>query len=121
MNILVVYDSVFGNTKKIAQAIGDTLRSQSDISVQPVGDVKIDQLHWLDLLIVGSPTRIFKPTKAINGFLGGIPGGGIEGLDVAAFDTRFAPEDIESRFLHFMVKRFGYAAEPILEKLKKKG
>jgi hypothetical protein len=51
------------------------------------------------LLIIGSPTRAFKPTKAIVDFLIQIPSDGIKGIKVAAFDTRVNTEDVNSRIL----------------------
>jgi flavodoxin len=62
MNALVIYDSVFGNTEQIAQAIGNALGSQEDVKIVRVSNVKPEQLTGLKLLIVGSPTRQFRPT-----------------------------------------------------------
>ena len=122
MKTLIIYDSVFGNTEQIAQAIGNTLDSQEDVSILRVNDVKLEQLTGLKLLIVGSPTRGFKPTKAITNFLKRIPKNGLKGVKVAAFDTRFTMSTIEeSRVLPFFVRLFGYAAKPISDRLKKKG
>ena len=69
MNVLVIYDSVFGNTEQIAQAIGKAFGSQEDVDVIRVSDAKLEQLAGLELLLVGSPTRAFRPTKAITDFL----------------------------------------------------
>lgn len=121
MKALVVYDSVFGNTEQIAQAIGNTLDSQEDVSILRVNDVKLEQLTGLKLLIVGSPTRAFKPTKAITNFLKRIPKNGLNGINVAAFDTRIALSDIDSHILPVFVKIFGYAAGRIAKRLKRKG
>jgi flavodoxin len=55
MKALILYDSVYGNTEKIALAIGDALGSQEDVSVMKVGEVKPDQFAGLNLLIVGAP------------------------------------------------------------------
>jgi flavodoxin len=122
MKSLVVYDSVFGNTKKVAQAIGNALGPQEDVEVCLVGDVKPEHLAGLTLLIVGSPTRQFRPTGAITRFLKGIPKNALEGVKVAAFDTRFTVNEIEKvRILAFFVRIFGYAAKPIADRLEKKG
>jgi flavodoxin len=122
MKALVVYDSVFGNTEQIAQAIGNALGSQEDVEILRVSNVKPEQLTGLKLLIVGSPTRGFRPTAAINNLLKRIPKNGLKGVKVAAFDTRFTMSDIEeSRVLPFFVKLFGYAAKPISDRLEKKG
>ena len=121
MKALIVYDSVFGNTEKIAKAIGDSLADLTSTEVVKVSEAKLEQLQGTDLLIVGSPTRAFKPTKAIVDFLIQIPSNGLKGIDVAAFDTRVNTEDVNSRILNGFVKIFGYAAKPIADKLQKKG
>jgi flavodoxin len=119
MKALVVYDSVFGNTEKVAYAIRDSLGSE--VEALRVGDVKHEQVAGLDYLIVGSPTRAFNPTKAITTFLKRIPGDALKGVKVAAFDTRLDTEDVNSSVLKVFVKFFGYAAKPIGDRLKKKG
>ncbi len=121
MKTLVVYDSIFGNTEQIAKAIGKTLGSETQVDVLKVNQVKPEQLTGLNLLVVGSPTRAFQPTSAIKKFLGSISGSGLKGIKVSAFDTRMSMDDVNSRLLHFLVKRFGYAAKPIANKLVKKG
>lgn len=121
MRVLVVYDSVFGNTELVAQAVGKALGSPVDVAVVRVTDVKMEQLAGLRLLIVGSPTRGFRPTEAIADFLKRIPSDGIQGVPVAAFDTRLSTSDIESPAVRLLVKTGGYAAKPIADRLKKKG
>ena len=123
MKALVIYDSYFNNTEKIAQAIGEGLQSGGEVKVIRVNDAKPDELRDYDVLVVGSPTRQFSPTGAITTLLKAIPSNGLAGIRVAAFDTRFPFDMIETnRFLEFMVRIFGYAAEPIAKRLvKKKG
>jgi len=121
MKVLIIYDSVFGNTEKIAQAIGNSLDSKENVETLRVSDVKPEQLIGLELLIVGSPTRVFKPIKAIMNFLNKIPLNVLKGVKVAAFDTRISTADVNSRLLNILVKLFGYAAKPIAYKLEKKG
>ena len=121
MKVLIVYDSVFSNTEQIAQAISDSLGSKENVETLRVNDVKIEKITGLDLLIAGSPTRGFRPTKAITNFLKRISTNGLNGVKVAAFDTRFSLSDIESSVLRFIVKTGGYAAKSIANRLKKKG
>ncbi len=121
MKILIIYDSVFGNTEKIAQAIGNAFGSGQNVEILHVSKIQPQQLTELKLLIVGSPTRGFRPTPAIKKLLGGIQVNGLKGVKVAAFDTRISVNDIESRIGRFFVNRFGYAAEPIADRLRKKG
>ena len=121
MKALVVYDSVFGNTEKVAQAMGQALAAVAEVKTLRVGDVNPEDLAGIDGLIVGSPTRAFSPTPAIKKWVGSIPAKGLKGVKVAAFDTRFNVEDAPSEILKGMVKVFGYAAKPIGDRLVKKG
>ena len=117
MKTLVVYDSAFGNTEKVAQAIGDALGAQT----LRVGDVRPDHLSGLDALLVGSPTQAFQPLKPVKAFLKTIPAGALKGVKVAAFDTRMDVKEVNNGILTFMAGIFGYAAEPIAARLIKKG
>ncbi len=122
MKAMVVYDSGFGNTEKIARAIGGSLSLQADIETIHVSKVEPDQLTGIAMLIVGSPTQKFRPTGAITNFLKGIPQYSLQGVKVAAFDTRFPLSVIEkTRALLFFVRIFGYAAKPIADRLQSKG
>lgn len=121
MKIQIIYDSFFGNTEQFARAVGNADDSQKDVEILKVSDVKLQQLTELKLLIVGSPTRGFRPTPAIKKLLGSIPTNGLKGVKIAAFDTRISLSDIESRIGRFFVDRFGYAAKPIVKWLTKKG
>jgi len=125
MKVLVIYDSVFGNTEQIALAIGNAFGSQEDIAMLRVGDVKPEHFVGLKLLIVGSPTQRFRPTAAISQYLKGIPHNQLKGVKVAAFDTRLTMSEInETPVLAFFVRRSGdsaYAAKHIAERLKKNG
>ena len=121
MKVRVVYDSVFGNTERVARAMGEALSPQGDVETVRVGDVQPEELRGLDLLIVGSPTRAFRPTGATTKFMRAIPENGLKGAKVAAFDTRISTADANSRVLTVMVKLFGYAADPIARQLTKKG
>lgn len=112
MKGMIIYDSVYGNTEQIAQAIGSALNSQMDIEIVRVSDVNTTQLTGLNLLIVGSPTHGGSPTEAIRDFLKRLSESTIQDLNVAAFDTRLSTR---------LVKIFGYAAGKIANNLKKKG
>jgi flavodoxin len=121
--VLVIYDSFFGNTERIAQSIGNALGRPENVGILRVVDVKPEQLAGLKLLIVGSPTRAFSPSSAIKKFLRSIPKKGLKDVKVAAFDTRMTEEEIDSAvfILRIMVNIFGYAAKPISDRLVKKG
>lgn len=121
MNILIIYDSFFGNTEKIAFAMRDALYGPATVQCIRIHEVIPEKLKDIDLLIVGSPTRGFRPTKPIVQFLDKLTADTLNNVKVAAFDTRIDVAKVNSRFLHFMVRIFGYAATPISVKLARKG
>jgi flavodoxin len=117
MNSLIVYDSAFGNTEKIAKAIGAALGA----TVLRVHEVRAEQLTGLDVLSVGSPTQAFQALKTVKVFLQTLPAGALHGVKVASFDTRMDVKAVNSRLLTLLVRLFGYAAAPIAAQLTKKG
>ena len=121
MNALVVYDSYFGNTEQIAQAIGRSLEHGQTVVVKAADQVTAAELHGADLLIVGSPTRSFRPTPGVSQWLKQLKDNDLRGVRVAAFDTRIRLDTIESTPLRFMVKTGGFAAKSIAKLLTRKG
>lgn len=111
MNALVIYDSLYGNTEKIAQAVAAALGPAEDAGLLRVGDVKPEHLAGLTLLVVGSPTQRFSATPAVTGLLKELPAGSLKGVRVAAFDTRFPQRVIaKTPALAFFVKLWGRSA-----------
>ncbi len=89
MKTFVVYDSQYGNTERIAQAIADTLRAFGQARAVRIGPAHPIELQGVDMLILGSPTQGFRPTPAMQSFLGTVPSQRLGGLAIACFDTRF--------------------------------
>jgi len=55
---LVVYDSVYGNTEKVARALAKGSEDGGvDVDCVRVDGVKFDELSGYDLLVVGSPVH----------------------------------------------------------------
>jgi len=59
MRALVVFESMFGNTEKIAVAIGEGLATQLSVDVVEVGTAPTDIDADTILLVVGGPTHAF--------------------------------------------------------------
>ena len=89
MNTLIVFDSQYGNTERIAQTIADALRAFGQAQAVRVDPVHPLELQGVDLLILGCPTQGFRPTPAMLSFLGTVSNQLLSGLAVACFDTRF--------------------------------
>jgi flavodoxin len=112
MKVLIVYDSVYGNTEKIARAIAEAITASNEVKVLQASGANPSQLTPVDLLIVGSPTHAGRPIPAVQDFLNKVPEFSLKGVNVAAFDTRISKK---------IVGVFGYAAGRIAGNLKKKG
>lgn len=89
MNALIVYDSQFGNTERIAQCITSTLREFGQARSARVGQIHPSELQAMDMLILGCPTQGMRQTPAMQSFIAHIPRELLKGLSVACFDTRF--------------------------------
>ncbi len=117
MKTIVIYDSVFGNTAKIA----DEMAKATGGALFKVTDICAEDLGGATHVLVGSPTRAFRPTPAVTAWLKRLPAGALKGIKAAAFDTRADVETVNSAMLKRFAKWFGYAAEKICSELKKKG
>lgn len=58
MSTLVVYESMFGNTREVALAVARGLAPTGTVEVVEVGEAH-ELPHDLDLLVVGGPTHAF--------------------------------------------------------------
>jgi flavodoxin len=86
MRILVVYDSKFGNTERIARAIAAGMGPSHKVKVEPVEEAQtVDPT--VDLIIVGGPTQAHGASPAMRRFLERVPN--LPGTGIAAFDTRY--------------------------------
>jgi flavodoxin I len=98
MKALVVYDSTFGNTEIIAQAIAQALGADA----RRAASLTPADLSGFDLVVIGAPTNGGQATPAMRAFLKSLDKQTAGGLAVATFDTR----DV-----HRWVSIFGYAAK----------
>jgi len=112
MKGIVVYDTSYGNTKKIAETIAETLKESGiEVDLFHHKDVKKLSAKDYNFLVLGSPTKFGTMSFAIRGFLGKVKTEEWMNKPFAAFDTE-NPENVE--------KKQGSAAEKIAEKLKEK-
>ena len=111
MNALVLYDSQYGDTEHIAQAIANALGEFGAARAVRLDPAQPVELQGLDVFILGSPTQGWRPTPAIQSFLEGTSSEELGGLEGACFDTRF-------RLPRFMT---GSAAKVMAAKLREKG
>lgn len=84
MRGLVLYDSLYGNTRLVAEAIAGEL----GVEARSVADVRPGQLAGLDVLVVGSPINGWRPSERMGQFLFKLQPQQLRGLKIATFDTR---------------------------------
>lgn len=64
MKALVIYESMYGNTHLIADAIAEGLRAAGEVSVCAVADATPSALAASDIVVVGGPTHAHGMTHA---------------------------------------------------------
>jgi flavodoxin len=89
MRVLILFDSVFGNTERIAWAMGAALAPQATVAVKRIDDVPVADPATFDLLIVGGPTQRHGASPALAAWLEGLGRRTLRGVPAAAFDTRY--------------------------------
>jgi hypothetical protein len=129
MRALIVYESMFGNTRDVAKAIAEGLAEYVATDVVEVGDAPTEPSADVDLLVVGGPTHVLglaRPkTRAdaatktdaplvsrgdgLREWLAALPQTG-QPRRAAAFDTR-----IDVRWLP------GSAARGVAKRLRRRG
>lgn len=87
MRASVVYDSAYGNTKAVADAVVQGLKPLRAAAVA-VADFDPATLSAGDLLVLGSPINGWRPTPKITELLTRLGNGQLRGINAAAFDTR---------------------------------
>ncbi len=120
---IVVYDSIFGNTRKVAFAIAEGLATKSTtVEVKAVSELHLAAIDDLQLLVVGSPTRGFRATPSVMEWINVLPDKSLGTVQTAAFDTRIPEAKLKSNFiLRLMGPLVKYAVDPIASALQAKG
>ncbi len=121
MKCLIIVGSIFGNTRQIAGAVAKGVNQFADVEICDVKHFSVETVRNFQFVVVGSPTRGFRPMPEIAGFLKNLPAHSLDGKKVAAFDTRILLTTIKSSFFRFIVDKGGYAAGTIAKALQKKG
>jgi flavodoxin len=84
----VIYDSSFGNTARVAEAIGRGAAMLGDVRILAVDDAN-GRLEQPDLLLVGGPTQHHRMSPGLAAFLEALPRRSLQRVPAASFDTRY--------------------------------
>ncbi len=107
---IVAYDTMYGNTEKIAKALAMGMKEQGvEVDCLKVQEIDINKLTEYDLIAIGGPTRMFGMSKSNKEFLEELESVDLRNKKAFAFDTKF-----KSRFA-------GSAAKAIEGRVKKLG
>lgn len=98
MNSLVVYLSKFGNTKNIAETIGDVLASEGQVKVISYDELHVANLNQVDLVVMGTPTHRMNLPEDVRQLFKSLPRRFLLGKPVAAFDTSYKMSPWLARF-----------------------
>lgn len=64
MPAVVAYESMYGNTRRVAEAIADGLRATYPVVVVPVNQLDGEQLNTAELIVIGGPTHVRGMSRA---------------------------------------------------------
>jgi len=64
MRAVIIFESMYGNTHAIADAIGRGLGPEHEVSVVPVAEATAELLDGADLVVAGAPTHIHGMSRA---------------------------------------------------------
>jgi len=99
MKGLVAYDSVFGNTKQVAEAVAEQIRADGHsaelVSLRSGGKER----PGADFLFVGGPTRFKKMTRPVKKFMKHLDRSYWSSRPIVAFDTHGLPGKTEEERL----------------------
>jgi flavodoxin len=86
---IIVYDTKFGNTEKIAKSLASGMKEQGiEVECVKVEKVQINKLKDYDLLAIGGPTHGFGMSKPIKDFVDKLKQVDLREKKVFAFDTK---------------------------------
>ena len=96
VKVIVCYESKYGNTKRLAEAIAYEMRrlGGTEVTTSALKEVDIDGLANCDILLLGGPTHFGGPTLRVTKFIDALGKRNVNGKSVAVFDT-YLGEDFE--------------------------
>lgn len=112
MKVSIVYFSKFGNTRLIAEAIGEEFESIGMVQLIHSDDLQPEALKGANLVVMGTPTHKMNLPEAVRPVFDRLPRRSLKKARVAAFDTSYKMSTILSKFT---------AAKRLDRKLRKLG
>ena len=92
--VTVVYESKYGNTKRVAEEIIAGIKESKGIEIvlHEVNSVNMDNVIDSDAILIGSPNHWGRATGSIRKFIDGLGEINLNRVPVAVFDTCYSRE-----------------------------
>jgi menaquinone-dependent protoporphyrinogen IX oxidase len=89
LKVLIVYDTKYGNTEKVAKLIAEGITSTegNDVIVNNVKDVNLKKEASYDLILIGSPNHFGRHIGSVKKFIKKLPNSQLKVNAYAVFDT----------------------------------
>jgi flavodoxin len=98
VNALVVYFSSYGNTRNVAEAISQGLKSIQSVRTMALDEVTVSDMGGSDLVVMGCPTHRMNLPEAVRALFDTFPKRVLRDIPVAAFDTSYKMSPWLARF-----------------------
>ena len=89
MKVLIIYESLYGNTEKIAKAIADTCQRYGSVQLQATKGLYRLEPQNADLLFMGCPTHNQNLSPNMKELLDHTAKKTLHSIKAIAFDTRY--------------------------------
>jgi flavodoxin len=115
---LIIYHSLFGNTKAVAESLGRGLREEGiEVTCVSITDLELEKSLNYDLIAVGSPTHMIRPSKEMKEFLKKLRTINLKGTFGFSFDTRNESR-MNKKSLFVLENSAARSIEGVLKKMK---
>ncbi|MEM3578786.1 MAG: flavodoxin domain-containing protein [Candidatus Bathyarchaeia archaeon] len=87
--VLIVFESRYGNTKRVAGSIAEGIREVggAEVSLKELKEVNLKEIPFYDAILIGSPNHVGGPTRGIKSLIDKLGELRLEGKRYAVFDT----------------------------------
>ncbi|MEM0015203.1 MAG: flavodoxin domain-containing protein [Zestosphaera sp.] len=109
MRVIVVFETKYGNTRRVAEEICEGMKEVNGVEVvlKELKDVDVREVSNYDMILIGSPNHMGGPTRGIKAFIDELGRLRLEGVMYATFDT-------------YMGRDLGKAVMKIVERVSKR-
>jgi flavodoxin len=87
MNAIVIYDSLHGNTQRVAATVAQAMAPLGDVHLYRVDELPADARA--DAWVIGGPTHAHGMSKPLSAFLAHLERHSLDGVPAVTFDTRY--------------------------------